>query len=153
VNRPSVKFKPRKSILDSSGYKISTQEIFVLDTPSWIGSLYHEYRHHWQFQNLPFYILVWANIGLSSTNLYLILTFICLVFKLKTITIGLSIVYMILILPAFAFEMDANLFTVRRLILKKRNAINFITTIISVLSYCYVYVYFPIYTIIKMTNQ
>lgn len=72
MNRPSVKFKPRKSILDSSGYKISTQEIFVLDTPSWIGSLYHEYRHHWQFQNLPFYILVWANIGLSSTNLYLI---------------------------------------------------------------------------------
>jgi hypothetical protein len=153
VNRPSVKFTPRKSILDSSNYKISTQEISVLDTPSWIGSLYHEYRHHWQFQNLPSYIVLWANIGLSSTNLYLILIFICLMFKLKTVIVGLSIVYMILILPAFAFEMDANWFTIRRLIAKKRNSINFISIIISILTYSFVYVYFPINAILEAINK
>ena len=144
MSRPKVEFKTRTSIFDSSAYYVKTEKIVILDTPHWVGSLYHEYRHHWQFTNLPIWFLAWASLGMLSTYLFIGLCIVAIAFKLKLLALISGAVYLTLILPVFAMEADANIFALYRIVKKKRKLQNFLTLIVSILTYSYSYVYFPI---------
>lgn len=153
MRRPTVQFKTRTSLFDSSAYHVKSQKIVVLDTSHWIGSLYHEYRHHWQFTNLPTWFLVWASLGMLSTYLFICLCFVAITFHLKLLAIISGAVYLTLILPAFLMEADANIFAFYRIIKKKRKLWNFSSLLVSVFTYSYTYVYFPIVIIERGLNN
>lgn len=113
----------------------------IIEFDGQIVHLYHEYRHYWQHKKFP----TISKIDITIRYFYIKLLILSLILSFKYILLYKFLILLLIICGVFTnlVELDANIFAVRRMILKK-NRVNYFKIFTYQMTYIFGMILTPI---------